>query len=73
LTDENRRAAIALELRHAALAMEAAQLLRKAGLLNYERTWEASSDVSDAAFAEVEPFIERLRAHLVAEGWATKS
>lgn len=134
MTDENRRAAIALELRHAALAMEAAKLLRRAGLLNdglsrlyyalfqtlvallltegiepkrhralphllgerfagllsaadialvsrtatyrgladYERTWEATSDVSDVAFAEVEPFIERIRAHLVAAGWVTQ-
>lgn len=132
MTDENRKAAIALELRHAKLALNAARLLRSSGLFNdalsrlyyalfhtmtallltegvepkrhralahllgerfsgllsavdialvsraatyrdladYERTWEATAEVCDAAFAEIEPFLERMRAHLTAKGWA---
>jgi uncharacterized protein (UPF0332 family) len=132
VTDENRRAAIALELRHAKLAQDAARLLRGAALYNdalsrlyyalfhvatallltdgveprrhramahllgahsagvlsaaeiamvsrtatyrdladYERTWEASAEVADAAFAEVEPLLEKIRGHLIANGWS---
>lgn len=132
MTDENRKAAIALELRHAKLALDAAQLLRSSnlyndalsrlyyalfhtllallltegiepkrhrslphllgehfstmlgaadialvsraatyrGLADYERTWEATSEICEAAFAEIEPFLARLRAHLSATGWA---
>ncbi len=136
MTDEDRRSAIALELRHASSALAAARLLRDAGLYNdalsrlyyalfhtmtallltegveprrhralpgllgakftasglfgaadialvsraatyrdladYERTWEASPDVADAAFGEIEPMIDRVRSHLDASGW-TKS
>ena len=134
MTDENRRAAVELELRHAKQAHGAARLLRQAGIHNdalsrldyalfhtmtallltegveprrhsaltsllgahfgapglltaadiavvgrtatyreladYERTWEATAGVSDAAFAEVDPLIERVKAHLVQAGWA---
>ena len=38
-------------------------------LADYERTWEATSDVTDAAFAELEPIMDRTRAHLDSKGW----
>jgi uncharacterized protein (UPF0332 family) len=133
LTDENRRTAIALELRHARLALEAARLLREAELYNdalnrlyyglfhtvtallltegidprrhsaipgllgqhfgrsgaldaadvalvgrtatyreladYERTWEATREIVDAALAEVEPLIRKIEGILDAGGW----
>jgi len=133
MSDDDRRAGVALELRHAASALAAAHLLREAGLYNdalsrlyyalfrtmtallltegvearrhrslpgllgtkfaasgllgasdialvsrsatyrdladYERTWEATLSVADAALQEIEPMMARVRAHLVAEGW----
>jgi uncharacterized protein (UPF0332 family) len=38
-------------------------------LADYERTWLATPEVAAAAFAEIEPLIERVCAHLVATGW----
>jgi len=133
LTHENRRAAIAQELRHAKLALDAVRLLRQASLYNdalsrlyyalfhaatallltegleprrhralpgllgghflvsgvltaadialvgrtatyrdladYERTWEATEDVADAAFKEVEPLVQKIEGHLTRGGW----
>ncbi|GAH67309.1 unnamed protein product, partial [marine sediment metagenome] len=40
-------------------------------LADYERTWEATSDVTDAAFAEIEPIMDRTRAYLAAKGWTS--
>jgi len=135
VTEEDRRTAIALELRHASAALAAARLLRGASLHNdalsrlyyalfhtmtallltegveprrhralpgllgtkfmasglltatdialvsraatyrdladYERTWEATAVVAAAAFDEIEPIMERVRAHLAATGWAS--
>lgn len=134
MTEDNRKAAIALELHHAKLALDAAQLLRASRLYNdalsriyyalfhtmvallltegvepkrhralphllgqhfakllgaadialvsraatyraladYERTWEATGAICDAAFAEIEPFLDRIRDHLVATGWSQR-
>ncbi len=133
MTEEDRRSAIAMELRHASSALAAARLLRGACLYNdalsrlyyalfhtmtallltegveprrhrslpgllgakftasgllgaadialisraatyrdladYERTWEATLDVTDAALLEIEPIMDRVRAHLEAGGW----
>lgn len=38
-------------------------------LADYERTWHATSEVADAAFAEVEPLLDRVLAHLAAAGY----
>jgi len=38
-------------------------------LADYERTWEATSEVTDAAFAEIEPIMVRVRAYLDTNGW----
>jgi uncharacterized protein (UPF0332 family) len=38
-------------------------------LADYERTWEATREITDAAFLEAEPLIERARALLVSGGW----
>ena len=39
-------------------------------LADYERTWDATPDIVDAAFAEVEPLIEKVEAMLAASGFA---
>jgi uncharacterized protein (UPF0332 family) len=38
-------------------------------LADYERTWEATADIAAAAFAEVEPVIERAHEILRRGGW----
>jgi len=133
VNDDEKRDAVALELRHASAALSAARLLRGAALHNdalsrlyyalfhtmtallltegveprrhrsmpgllsskfaasglmtathvaavsraatyrdladYERTWEATADVTDAAFSELEPIMDRVRVHLETGGW----
>jgi uncharacterized protein (UPF0332 family) len=133
VTQDNRRAAIALEVRHCERAFTAARALRDMGLYNdalsrlyyalfhamtallltqgveprrhralagllgthfvatgaltaadtavvaraasfreladYERTWEATADITAAAFAEIEPLIERAQEILRGGGW----
>ena len=137
MTDDERRAAVALELRHAKSALSAARLLDQAALHNdalsrlyyalfhtmtallvtegveprrhrslpgllgskfsasglltaadiaavsraatyrdladYERTWEATPDVTSAAFAEIVPIIDRAVSHLASTGWTPPS
>jgi len=42
---------------------------RKAAI-DYERTWVATAEVSDAAFAELEPLVARVVDHIKSAGWA---
>lgn len=42
-------------------------------LADYERTWNADAAIAAAAFAEVEPVIERARAILEREGWWSRT
>lgn len=38
-------------------------------LADYERTWEATRAIADAAFADVEPLLTRIHALLELGGW----
>lgn len=38
-------------------------------LADYERTWEATAEVTAAAFAELVPMIDRVESHLAKAGW----
>ena len=38
-------------------------------LADYERTWEATAEVTDAAFGEIEPLMIRVQSHLASTGW----
>ena len=40
-------------------------------LADYERTWEATSEIIASAFAEIDPLLTRVRQHLVTSGWIT--